>query len=167
VLQASDLSVEVAAKVVLKGGGFRLGGGDKIGLVGRNGAGKTSLLKVLAGEAQPAAGVVLRRGSLGYVPQDPRPDPKAIDATALARILSGRDLDTKAQRLEESALALEDDHSPEAVERFAHAEESFRNAGGYSGEAGGSSWAAPSSPRRRCCCSTSPPTTWTRKPRSG
>jgi ATPase subunit of ABC transporter with duplicated ATPase domains len=134
VLQASDLSVEVAARVVLKGGSFRLADGDKVGLVGRNGTGKTSLLKVLAGEAQPASGVVLRRGSLGYVPQDPRPDPKAVEATALARLLSGRDLDQKASRLAEASLALESDHSERAVERFAHAEESFRNAGGYSGE---------------------------------
>jgi len=134
VLQASDLSVEVAAKVVLKGGGFRLGDGDKVGLVGRNGAGKTSLLKVLAGELQAAGGVVLHRGSLGYVPQDPKPDAKAIDATALTRLLGGRDLDLKAQLLEETALALESDHSAEAVERFSHAEESFRHAGGYSGE---------------------------------
>ena len=80
------------------------------------------------------AGVVLRRGTLGYVPQDPRPDPKAIDATALTRLLSGRDLDGQALRLEEARLALETDHSEPALHRFSHAEEVFRDAGGYSGE---------------------------------
>ena len=79
-LQASELAIEVAGRTVLSGGSFQLRDGDKVGLVGRNGVGKTSLLRVLAGEAQPAGGVVLRRGTLGYVPQDPRPDRRAIDA---------------------------------------------------------------------------------------
>jgi len=134
VLQATDLTVEVAARAVVKDGSFLLREGDKVGLVGRNGTGKTSLLKVLAGEAQAAGGVVLRRGTLGYVPQDPRPDPRAIDATALTRLLSGRDLDGQAVRLEEARLALETDHSEQALHRFSHAEEVFRDAGGYSGE---------------------------------
>ena len=77
VLQATDLAVEVAARAVVKNGSFLLRDGDKVGLVGRNGTGKTSLLKVLSGDVSPAAGVVLRRGTLGYVPQDPRPDPNA------------------------------------------------------------------------------------------
>ena len=134
VLQATDLTVEVAARAVVKDGSFLLRDGDKVGLVGRNGTGKTSLLKVLAGDVQPAGGVLLRRGTLGYVPQDPRPDPKAIDATALTRLLSGRDLDGQAVRLEEARLALETDHSDEALHLFSHAEEVFRDAGGYSGE---------------------------------
>ena len=133
-LQATELTVEVAARPVLREGSFLLREGDKVGLVGRNGAGKTSLLRVLAGEVSPAAGVVLTRGTLGYVPQDPKPDPRAIDATALTRLLGGRDLDLLAAELEAAHGALEADHSQAAVERFAHAEERFRDAGGYSGE---------------------------------
>ena len=45
---------------------------DKVGIVGRNGAGKTSLFKVLGGAVEPAAGRVVRRGGFGYLPQDPR-----------------------------------------------------------------------------------------------
>ncbi len=135
VLQANDLTVEVAARRVVANGTFLLRDGDKVGFVGRNGAGKTSLLKVLAGDVAPASGVVLSRGTLGYVPQDPRPDPNAIDASALTRLLNGRQLDTQAELLEQARVSLETDHSEAALERFAHAEESFRNAGGYSGEA--------------------------------
>ncbi|MDQ6692699.1 MAG: ATP-binding cassette domain-containing protein [Candidatus Dormibacteraeota bacterium] len=134
-LQANDLTVEVAARRVVANGTFLLRDGDKVGFVGRNGAGKTSLLKVLAGDVAPASGVVLSRGTLGYVPQDPRPDPNAIDASALTRLLNGRQLDTQAELLEQARVSLETDHSEAALERFAHAEESFRNAGGYSGEA--------------------------------
>jgi len=133
-LQATELTVEVAARAVVRDGSFLLRDGDKVGLVGRNGAGKTSLLRVLAGETSPASGVVLTRGSVGYVPQDPRPDPRAIDATALTRLLGGRDLDLRAAELEAARLALESDHSEAALNRFAHAEEVYRDAGGYSGE---------------------------------
>ncbi|MBV8959627.1 MAG: ATP-binding cassette domain-containing protein, partial [Actinobacteria bacterium] len=71
-LQASDVSVEVGGRLVVSEATFTVRAGDKVGLVGRNGAGKTSLMKVLGGEAPAANGVVLRRGDLGYLTQDPR-----------------------------------------------------------------------------------------------
>ena len=48
---------------------FRIDKGDKIGLVGRNGAGKTTMTKVLAGLTLPADGTVTRSGTIGYLPQ--------------------------------------------------------------------------------------------------
>src|SRR5689334_17786767 len=99
-LQVRNLAIDVAAKRVLTGADFTVGPGDKVGLVGRNGAGKTSLLKVLAGENDPATGVVLRRGTLGYVPQNPKARAQAPHS-ALSHILSGRGLDRAAARLAE------------------------------------------------------------------
>src|SRR5881409_1032521 len=107
-LQVRGLAVDVAARRVLSDASFTVAAGDKVGLVGRNGAGKTSLLKVLAGEDDPAAGLVLRRGTLGYVPQNPRPRAQAAQ-TALAHILSGRGLDRAAARLAELHTRLEHD----------------------------------------------------------
>lgn len=51
---------------------FSLERGQKVGLIGYNGTGKTTLLKILAGLVEPdAGGVVVRKGAvLGYVPQD-------------------------------------------------------------------------------------------------
>jgi ATP-binding cassette subfamily F protein uup len=47
--------------------------GERIGLIGRNGTGKSSLLKIIAGESQPDAGEVWRSPGLrlAYVPQEP------------------------------------------------------------------------------------------------
>src|SRR5258707_11441065 len=75
VLQVRNLAIDVAARRVLSDASFTVAAGDKVGLVGRNGAGKTSLLKVLAGEHDPEAGLVLPRGTPGYVP--PKPPPPA------------------------------------------------------------------------------------------
>jgi ATPase subunit of ABC transporter with duplicated ATPase domains len=132
-LQVRGLAVDVVARRVISDASFTVAAGDKVGLVGRNGAGKTSLLKVLAGEDDAAAGVALRRGTLGYVPQNPRPRSEA-SATALAHILSGRGLDRAAAHLTKLHRHLEHDHSTAAIERYSEAEERYRHAGGYSSE---------------------------------
>src|SRR3989440_2545411 len=133
VLQVRNLAIDVAARRVLSDASFTVAPGDKVGLVGRNGAGKTSLLKVLAGDDDAAGGLVLRRGTLGYVPQNPRPRAEAAN-TALSHILSGRGLDRAAARLAELHRVLEHDHSPESIERYSAAEERYRHDGGYSSE---------------------------------
>jgi ATPase subunit of ABC transporter with duplicated ATPase domains len=134
VLQARDVSVEVGGRLVLTEASFTVRAGDKVGLVGRNGAGKTSLLRVLGGEAPAAAGVVLLPGNLGYLSQDPRISGSDGDASALDHILSGRGLDLAAVRLEKLRLRLEEDPSERNVARFAKAEDAYREDGGYAAE---------------------------------
>ena len=72
-LEVHDLEVEAGGKTVVERLSFTLRAGDKVGVVGRNGAGKTSTLKVLAGEAPAAGGSAIHRGALGYLRQDPAP----------------------------------------------------------------------------------------------
>jgi ATPase subunit of ABC transporter with duplicated ATPase domains len=103
--------------------------------VGRNGAGKTSLLGVLSGAEQPSAGSVSVRGAMGYLPQDPGLRHLDPALTALRHVLSGRGLDTAAERLEKLRIAVEEDHSMRNVSRYSRAEEAFRMDGGYSAEA--------------------------------
>lgn len=45
-------------------------------IVGRNGAGKSLLLRLIAGELQPSSGSIQRTARLAYVPQDPQPAPQ-------------------------------------------------------------------------------------------
>ena len=92
-----DLEVRAGARLLMEHVTFRVGPGDKVGLVGRNGAGKTTMTRILAGEGLPAAGSVQRTGEIGYLPQDPRTsDPEVV---ALDRILSARGLDDALRRL--------------------------------------------------------------------
>ncbi len=129
------LDVEVGGRLVVTRASFTVRAGDKVGLVGRNGAGKTSLLEVLGGGAAPAGGRVLRRGSVGYLSQAPARRGAGVEATALSHVLSGRGLDEAAQRLEKLVLAMEEDPSEANVARFARAEEAYRAGGGYQAEA--------------------------------
>jgi ATPase subunit of ABC transporter with duplicated ATPase domains len=134
VLQVRELAVEVGGTLLLEGASFTVRARDKVGLVGRNGAGKTSLLKVLGGAADPAAGVVHRSGGLGYLPQDPRLDGVDDSTPAVRHILSGRGFDEAAERIEKLRIQMEEDPSERAVSRFSKAEERFRLDGGYSAE---------------------------------
>ncbi|MFP5253894.1 MAG: ABC-F family ATP-binding cassette domain-containing protein [Actinomycetes bacterium] len=61
VIDLEDVDLVRGEKTLLSHATWRLGPGDRVGLVGVNGAGKTSVLRLLAGELQPSAGRV-RRG---------------------------------------------------------------------------------------------------------
>jgi len=133
VLEVRDLAVEVGGRTLIEHVSFTARPRDKIGLVGRNGAGKTSLLKVLGG-AQPAkAGTVRYDGGLGYLPQDPRLDGVG-HVPAATHVLSGRGFDEAAVRLEKLRVAMEEDPSERNVSRYVNAEEEFRTSGGYSAD---------------------------------
>ncbi len=127
--------MEAGGRLILTDASFQLRAGDKVGLVGRNGAGKTSLLKVLAGRALAAGGTVLRGGELGYLPQDPGLRDMDPTLTAVSHVLSGRGLDEAAAKLEKLRLQLEEAPTDRNVARFARAEEQFRHDGGYSADA--------------------------------
>ncbi len=59
-LIASNLSVSFGSLVVLDGVSLSIGAGDRIGIIAPNGVGKSTLLKVLAGDLEPDAGAVTR-----------------------------------------------------------------------------------------------------------
>ena len=141
-LQVQNLTVEVGGKVVVDSASFTISAKDKVGLVGRNGAGKTSLLKVLGGESQPTLGKVVRKGGFGYLPQDPRIAGVFDGRTAISHILSGRGVDDDLMRLEKLRIAMEEDSSERNVSRYSRAEEEFALKGGYAAESEARSIAA-------------------------
>ena len=60
VLELEDVTALAGDKMLLDGVTWRIGPGDRIGIVGVNGSGKTTLLRLLAGEAPPASGRLVR-----------------------------------------------------------------------------------------------------------
>ena len=59
-LTATRVSVSFGSLVVLDGVSVSIGAGDRIGIIAPNGVGKSTLLRVLAGELEPDSGTVLR-----------------------------------------------------------------------------------------------------------
>jgi len=141
-LQVQNLTVEVGGRNVVQGATFTIMARDKVGIVGRNGAGKTSMFKVLGGDAEPAAGKVTRSGQYGYLSQDPRTSPEAEKRSAISHVLSGRNIDEDLERLEKLRVAMEENSDERNVSRFIKAEDAFNLKGGYSAESEARSIAA-------------------------
>ncbi|GAA1071917.1 ATP-binding cassette domain-containing protein [Nocardiopsis exhalans] len=134
-LIATDLELRVGPRLLLEPTTFRVAAGDRIGLVGRNGAGKTTMTKVLAGEGLPTGGKVSSSGSIGYLPQDPRTGD--LDVIAKDRVLSARGIDEALNGLREAEKKMASDHEKtrnKGVRQYARWEERLHVLGGYAAE---------------------------------
>ena len=71
-IDLSNISLQFNGKYLFKDVNYRISSGDKISLVGANGTGKSSLLKIICGKLEAESGDVVRqkRISIGYLPQD-------------------------------------------------------------------------------------------------
>ena len=108
VLDAEDVSLVRGDRTLLAEATWRLGPGDRFGLVGVNGAGKTSVLDLLAGELAPDAGRV-RRGRtvrLGHLTQDADLSTDDPDARVLGTVEAVRRVTRTAGGGELTATAL-------------------------------------------------------------
>jgi ATP-binding cassette subfamily F protein uup len=105
VVDVEDVDLVRGDRTLLRHATWRLGPGDRVGIVGVNGAGKTSVLNLVAGELDPTAGRV-RRGrtvALAHLTQDvPPEDPEARvlptieDIRRVARNAGGQDVSASA-----------------------------------------------------------------------
>src|SRR4051794_31254494 len=132
-LQVQGVSVEIGGRLVVDDASFTIMPRDKVGLVGRNGAGKTTFFKVLGGESEPIAGKIVRKGGFGYLPQDPKIHGDE-GRTAITHVLSGRGIDEQLTRIEKLRIAMEEDTSDRNVARFSRAQDDFATSGGYAAD---------------------------------
>ncbi|WP_370942463.1 ABC-F family ATP-binding cassette domain-containing protein [Amycolatopsis sp. cg5] len=135
-ITATGLELRAGSRILLSDTTLRIQQGDRIGLVGRNGAGKTTSLKVLAGEGEAHAGEVRRTGELGYLPQDPREGDLSV--TAKDRVLSARGLDILVRDMEKAQTAMselvDEAQRDKVVRKYSRLEERFAALGGYAAE---------------------------------
>ncbi len=71
-IDLSRISLQFNGKYLFHDLNFKINSGDKISLVGANGTGKSSLLKIIKGDLQPESGKILKQKGItvGYLPQD-------------------------------------------------------------------------------------------------
>jgi ATPase subunit of ABC transporter with duplicated ATPase domains len=93
-------------------------------------------MRILAGDAEPYAGTIHRKGEIGYLPQDPKEG--NLEVIARDRVLSARGLDTLMADLEKQqalmAEVVDDIERDKAVRRYGQLEERFAALGGYVAE---------------------------------
>ncbi|MGH3567196.1 MAG: ABC-F family ATP-binding cassette domain-containing protein [Pseudonocardia sp.] len=135
-ITATDLELRAGSRILLSGATLRVQPGDRIGLVGRNGAGKTTSMRVLAGEGEPYGGTVFANSPVGYLPQDPREGDLRVSAKD--RVLSARGLDEMLREMEKAQTAMAElvdgAENEKAVREYGRIEERFSALGGYAAE---------------------------------
>lgn len=133
-LQVSDLTKAYGGRELFRYVTFALPHGARYGLVGPNGVGKTTLLRILIGEEEASQGEVRRARHLriGYLPQEADFHSTStlweVCREALADLLALQD---ELHRLEE---AISRTPRPEVLERYARLQEEFERRGGYTWE---------------------------------
>jgi ATP-binding cassette subfamily F protein 3 len=106
-LIVQDLSLSYGKKALFEGAGFTIGPTDRIGLVGANGTGKSTLLKILVGQVTADRGSLTwrRRARWGYLPQDLSALPAGSLVESVLSTVPGRDTLEERLRATQSALA--------------------------------------------------------------
>lgn len=135
ILTVRDLKKAFGAQSVLHDVSAAVESGQRIGVVGPNGCGKTTLLKLIAGEIEIDSGEInLQRGAVvSYVSQQPRLDPAQTLSQQIKAALDHvhqieREMQTVAESLSANPEGPEHDA---AMKRFDHLQHLFEHAGGW------------------------------------
>lgn len=132
------LSVELISKAygdnqVLNQVSFTLAPGQKLGLVGANGVGKSTLLKIIVGEVEADGGRVTPAAGtqLGYLPQVlSGADALTVDQLIMASLAELQQLEARLRELE-AALAAANGNLDTLLADYGQASEQFEQRGGY------------------------------------
>ncbi len=131
----ADISKAYGAQEVLRAVTFQINPGEHVGLVGRNGAGKTTILRMIAGSEIPDSGVIerLRGFRYGALAQqvDFRGDQTVIDS-ALEVFEKLRELETKMRRLEHTMTESTGAELDRVMHEYSEAQQTYEHEGGFS-----------------------------------
>ncbi len=140
-VSVNQLTISFGSRYLFKSVSFNINPNDRIGLVGRNGTGKTTLLKLITGIEQAEKGQITKPKdfTVGYLPQEGLidSDKNVFDETmsALAEIVELKD---EINRLAHNIETRDDYESKEyfdLIDRLNEANEQFKLLGGNSAEA--------------------------------
>jgi len=129
-LRLEDVTLTVGTRDLLVGADLHLHPGEKVGLVGRNGSGKTSLLRAIVREIPIDEGKIAIRGDVvvGWLPQTAvSGSTRTVWDEARSKMAT---IDGLQKRVDSAQAAIERGEE-DAIERFAEATEAFRIAGGF------------------------------------
>jgi ATPase subunit of ABC transporter with duplicated ATPase domains len=129
-LSARDIGKSYAAVQVLDCVSLTVAPGDRVGIVGPNGIGKSTLLRLLAGVEEPDRGAIVRSGQVGYLPQEPH---ARAGETVLAYL--ARRVGVAAAEAEMDGLAARLGAEPELAGAYGDALDRFLLLGGDDFEA--------------------------------
>jgi ATPase subunit of ABC transporter with duplicated ATPase domains len=134
-LEVNNLSHRVpGGRTLLEEASFRVGDGDHVALVGANGTGKTTLLRLLAGDEKVQSGSVHVDGVLAVMRQLVEVPGRPLTVRDLLIGLSPAPLRAAAAELAAAEEAIVADGGVKSQLRYARALEGWESAGGYAAE---------------------------------
>ena len=129
-LRANNLAMRYGPHDIFENINIAIHHGERAAIVGANGQGKTTLLRILSGEEKPVAGQVFRARTLkiGYLKQETL---SAAGSGTLWQLADGAftHLKTQARELADLEASLAQDHS--LLEKYGRMQQAFDLAGGY------------------------------------
>jgi ATP-binding cassette subfamily F protein 3 len=128
----SEVKKSYGGAEILRGVSLQVNPGEKVGLVGRNGAGKTTVFRLITGEEAPDSGeiVTVNGLKLGLLQQHVDFGPgETVHTAALSAFKEIHDMEAEMRSLEKR---METDHSAEVLDRYAELQVAFEHADGFS-----------------------------------
>ena len=138
IIKLSDISKSFDQGMLFDSLSVQFYPGEKIGLIGANGSGKTTMLKMILDQEEPDTGKIIKRKNLkiGYLPQEPVFDGKK---TIIEEMHAGLDdllkNQEKIEQLSEKMGQLSGDELAETMKEFDRLSHAFEMNGGYTYEA--------------------------------
>lgn len=134
-IHANSISKQFGSKVLFQNASFQINSGEKIGLVGPNGNGKTTLFRLIMGEQKPDEGTVTKSDRLrvGYFAQDiedmhGRSVLDEVKSAIPELNVAQATLHELEQKLSQE---LSDDEMNKVLERYGEAQAEYERLGGY------------------------------------
>lgn len=128
----SEITKSYGGAEILRGVSFQINPGEKVGLVGRNGAGKTTVFRLITGEEAPDSGDVVKMNGLklGLLQQHVDFESgETVHTAALSAFKEIHDIEAEMRVLE---TRMETDHSAEVLDRYSELQIAFEHADGFS-----------------------------------
>jgi ATP-binding cassette subfamily F protein 3 len=133
-LSLSNIGVSFGATELFKNITFTVAEGERWGIIGRNGAGKTSIFKLITGELEPTVGSVARKPGLRHALLDQHRAFEGATTVWEAGAAAWREVIALEKRIAQQAIELGElgERVTNAfLERFGHDQERFADLGGY------------------------------------
>ncbi len=139
-ISASDLYIQYGERILLNKVSFVIGERDKVGLVGRNGAGKSTILKLIAGHISPQEGKISRPSgaTLGFLHQEMNlPKGRTVKEEAMRAFDQVKEMEKRIAEINEAISTRTDYDSPEyaqLLQEFSDLNDRYQLMGGQAME---------------------------------
>jgi ATP-binding cassette subfamily F protein 3 len=134
-IHLSNISKQHSSQILFRDASFQILPGSRTGLVGANGAGKTTIFRLITGEEEADTGEITsaKRTTIGYFSQDVG---DMEGNSALEEVMAGSAVTMQlAEELQRMEMAMcdpmEDDEMASLLERYGSVQEEFEHRGGY------------------------------------